>query len=201
MALQLPLLRGSPAGNRGHPANPAPRRPNHFHVCTAVGQYLAFTLVALSSPGAGGCLVASKWAEDVETSITGSERLAAHPVANPPPTKTPTATVARRNGDHMVARETRHSQRVQTNGHAEVDRPEALHADMPLGLLREGSLIQNVPRALHRRQNGCDGDDTRARTRTHGYAGIRLPLTTLNGLQLSGSSSNDHWMTASRRCE
>ncbi|KAH7137640.1 hypothetical protein EDB81DRAFT_608665, partial [Dactylonectria macrodidyma] len=37
-----------------HLAEPSPKvvaYPNHFHVCTAVGQYLAFSLMALGQPG------------------------------------------------------------------------------------------------------------------------------------------------------
>ena len=37
-----------------HLAEPSPEvsaHPNHFHLCTAVGQYLAFTLVVLGAPG------------------------------------------------------------------------------------------------------------------------------------------------------
>ncbi|PGG98191.1 hypothetical protein AJ80_09569 [Polytolypa hystricis UAMH7299] len=73
-----------------HLAEPGPEvsaHPNHFHVCTAVGQYLAFSLMALGSPGQQRIhgqeerrrvtLGLSTWAEDFETtlrSIPESER-------------------------------------------------------------------------------------------------------------------------------
>ncbi|KND90464.1 hypothetical protein TOPH_05003 [Tolypocladium ophioglossoides CBS 100239] len=75
-----------------HLAEPGPEvsaHPNHFHVCTAVGQYLAFTLIALGSPGERwtptqeerrvATLNLSRWAEDFETTlrtIPASERRA-----------------------------------------------------------------------------------------------------------------------------
>ncbi|KAH8653916.1 hypothetical protein BGZ61DRAFT_287905, partial [Ilyonectria robusta] len=59
-----------------HLAEPGPEvsaHPNHFHVCTAVGQYLAFSLMALGPPGERwmhgqeerrqATLDLSKWAE------------------------------------------------------------------------------------------------------------------------------------------
>ncbi|KAK3365077.1 hypothetical protein B0T24DRAFT_537572 [Lasiosphaeria ovina] len=73
-----------------HLAEPGPEalaHPNHFHVCTAVGQYLAFSLMALGRPGERRIhgqeerdqttLHLSKWEEDFETthqSIPVSER-------------------------------------------------------------------------------------------------------------------------------
>ncbi|KEY74535.1 hypothetical protein S7711_10103, partial [Stachybotrys chartarum IBT 7711] len=75
-----------------HLAEPGPEvsvQPNHFHVCTAVGQYLAFTLMALGPPGQRrmhgqeerqrATLSLCTWAEDFETtlrSIPESERWA-----------------------------------------------------------------------------------------------------------------------------
>ncbi|KAF4467396.1 hypothetical protein FALBO_5729, partial [Fusarium albosuccineum] len=65
-----------------HLAEPGPEasaHPNNFHICTAVGQYLAFTLMALGSPGERrehgqeGRRRATdnlkKWAEDFETTL------------------------------------------------------------------------------------------------------------------------------------
>ncbi|KAH7114572.1 hypothetical protein B0J13DRAFT_630896 [Dactylonectria estremocensis] len=73
-------------------AEPSPEvaaHPNYFHVCTAVGQYLAFSLMALGPPGERrmhgqedrrqATLNLSAWAEDFETtlrSIPESERRA-----------------------------------------------------------------------------------------------------------------------------
>ena len=75
-----------------HLAEPDPEvsaHPNHFHSCTAVGQYLAFTLLALGQPGqrrAHGqeerrvtIMGLKTWAEDFEStlrSIPASERSA-----------------------------------------------------------------------------------------------------------------------------
>ncbi|KAH8657230.1 hypothetical protein BGZ61DRAFT_594238 [Ilyonectria robusta] len=75
-----------------HLAEPGPEvsaHPNHFHVCTAVGQYLAFSLMTLGLLGERrihgqeerrqATLDLSKWAEDFETthrSIPESERRA-----------------------------------------------------------------------------------------------------------------------------
>ncbi|KAJ4308780.1 hypothetical protein N0V84_011896 [Fusarium piperis] len=75
-----------------HLAEPGPEvsaHPNHFHVCTAVGQYLAFSLMALGPPGERrihgqeerrqATLTLQVWAEDFETtlrSIPESERSA-----------------------------------------------------------------------------------------------------------------------------
>ncbi|KAH7131168.1 hypothetical protein EDB81DRAFT_135184 [Dactylonectria macrodidyma] len=75
-----------------HLAEPGPEasaHPHHFHVCTAVGQYLAFSLMALGPPGERrmhgqeerrqATLNLSKWAEDFETthrSIPENERQA-----------------------------------------------------------------------------------------------------------------------------
>ncbi|KPM36116.1 hypothetical protein AK830_g10442 [Neonectria ditissima] len=75
-----------------HLAEPGPEvsaHPDHFHVCTAVGQYLAFSLMALGPPGERRIhgqeerlrakLSLSKWAEDFETthrSVPESERQA-----------------------------------------------------------------------------------------------------------------------------
>jgi hypothetical protein len=54
-------------------------QPDHFHVCTAVGQYLAFTLMALGQPGQRrthgqdererATLNLRTWAEDFETTL------------------------------------------------------------------------------------------------------------------------------------
>ncbi|OAQ57369.1 protein kinase-like domain [Pochonia chlamydosporia 170] len=75
-----------------HLAEPGPEvsaHPNHFHSCTAVGQYLAFTLVALGQPGQRrehgqeerrlAIQGLKTWAEDFEStlrSIPASERSA-----------------------------------------------------------------------------------------------------------------------------
>ncbi|KAH7143376.1 hypothetical protein DER46DRAFT_630875 [Fusarium sp. MPI-SDFR-AT-0072] len=53
--------------------------PSSFHVCTAVGQYLAFTLIALGLPGEQPMDNLKTWAEDFETilhSIPENEQLA-----------------------------------------------------------------------------------------------------------------------------
>ncbi|KAJ9417921.1 hypothetical protein QL093DRAFT_2565880 [Fusarium oxysporum] len=91
-----------------HLAEPGPEvsaHPNNVHICTAVGQYLAFTLMALGSPGERRGnrqeerLKAMKnlktWAEDFESTLLG---------ARPPDTPTPSGRNTRQG--------TRRSQRL-----------------------------------------------------------------------------------------